>query len=356
MKEVELKLQVPEGRAPHIGNKGRGARPAPAAPAATYFDTPDRRLAAAGLALRDPAAGRRRVQTLKGPGVDSMQRFEHEVELPFAAGVLPTVASRQHALRRPARRRARGAQGNSRPVLAPQFRTDVWRRTRTLRTPPAPSSWLRQRPRRRRRPARAAAYEAGDRAAVGPHHHRRCRRPPTDAAPRPVARRWRARADAATGWQLHQHQGPAPRTAMLLDDQWTPTPRCVPSSSTACARSCPTPARSAHAAATATGCDAPAARRHAPPAHSAAISAAGRPGGTSDVEPFGASRRCFRPQPGARPRDALAASSLLPSLQAASAPLFASAAPRANRPKELMRRQANAVARAALPGKRRPRR
>ena len=136
MVEIELKLQVPQ-------SARRAVEAAVAAPGArrlhlqaTYFDTADRRLAAAGLALRIRKEGRRRVQALKGPGADAMQRMEHEVELPLAAGAVPDPA--RHAAtpcgERLAAALAPRAGEVAAPVLDAQFRTDVWRRKRVLRT------------------------------------------------------------------------------------------------------------------------------------------------------------------------------------------------------------------------------
>ena len=136
MVEIELKLQVPAASRrevdAYVGATGARRQHLQAA----YFDTPDRRLATAGLALRIRKEGRRRVQTLKGPGPDAMQRFEQEVELPFAAGPLPDIS--RHAGTpaggRLAALRAAGPTGAPAQLLAEQFRTDIWRRARTLRT------------------------------------------------------------------------------------------------------------------------------------------------------------------------------------------------------------------------------
>ena len=136
MVEIELKLQVPQ-------SARRAVEAAVAAPGArrlhlqaTYFDTADRRLAAAGLALRIRKEGRRRVQALKGPGADAMQRMEHEVELPLAAGAVPDPA--RHAATPCGERLAAALAPRdgeaAAPVLEAQFRTDVWRRKRILRT------------------------------------------------------------------------------------------------------------------------------------------------------------------------------------------------------------------------------
>lgn len=135
MVEIELKLQVPQDARTALDAWVGAAGARRQRLQASYFDTPDRRLAAAGLALRIRKEGRRRVQTLKGPGADAMRRFEHNVDLPFAAGLLPEAA--RHAGTpcgdRLAAVLAEAAAAQPAQALQAQFRTDVWRRTRTLR-------------------------------------------------------------------------------------------------------------------------------------------------------------------------------------------------------------------------------
>ena len=95
-----------------------------------YADTPDHRLAAAGLALRLRKEGRVWVQTLKGRGDGLMQRLEHEVALPAQTGV-PALDPGRHA-GTPAGAllaAALGTQGR----LAPLYRTDIQRLHRRVR-------------------------------------------------------------------------------------------------------------------------------------------------------------------------------------------------------------------------------
>jgi inorganic triphosphatase YgiF len=143
MFEIELKFQVP-GAARHEVEaavaKG-GARRTHLQ--AIYFDTPDGRLAAAGLALRLRKEGRRWVQTLKATGPNAMQRFEHEVALIGAMsvppGAVPGADPLRHAGTPPGDRLAAvlaAAPGDAGPHrLAALCATDIWRRTRTLRAP-----------------------------------------------------------------------------------------------------------------------------------------------------------------------------------------------------------------------------
>lgn len=83
--EIELKFLVPPAsRAALLAElTGRGT-PRRVALIDAYFDTPDRRLAKAGLAWRMRREGRRWIQGLKAAGASALERFEHEVERPDA--------------------------------------------------------------------------------------------------------------------------------------------------------------------------------------------------------------------------------------------------------------------------------
>jgi len=97
MHEIELKFQIPAMRRAALAR-------ALATPSAvrrdlttTYFDTPDRRLAAARLALRLRHDGQAWVQTLKVDTGDLHQRIEHEVGLPAVSrGSIPAVDPMLH--------------------------------------------------------------------------------------------------------------------------------------------------------------------------------------------------------------------------------------------------------------------
>ena len=82
MHEIELKFQVPAAQRAAVDRAvaGRAARRRVRLQAA-YFDTAQRALAKARLALRVRREGRRRVQTLKGATADGMTRLEHNVAL-----------------------------------------------------------------------------------------------------------------------------------------------------------------------------------------------------------------------------------------------------------------------------------
>jgi inorganic triphosphatase YgiF len=94
--ELELKFRVPAETVASLRQvlRARGARPLRLR--ATYFDTPDGRLAAQRAALRLRQEGRRWVQTLKAEGASAVQRLEHEVSVPAAAGRPPALDPARH--------------------------------------------------------------------------------------------------------------------------------------------------------------------------------------------------------------------------------------------------------------------
>ena len=131
--EFELKLGVPRAARAQVfadvtggaGFQGRQSL------AAMYLDTPDGRLAAAGLAWRLRRESQRWVQTLKATGSGGLQRFEHAVLRPG-----PTPDARLHA-GTPAGDQLlhllRQAQGDGMKAEV-RFRTEVRRCTRVVRT------------------------------------------------------------------------------------------------------------------------------------------------------------------------------------------------------------------------------
>jgi triphosphatase len=132
--ETELKFQVPPGRRDAVRRALGTAGVERVRLAARYFDTPDGRLAAAGLALRLRREGRARwVQTLKGraEGRDEglMQRLEHEVVL--GARERPALDLARHD-GTPVGARLRAALGGAMPVE--RFATDIVRCRRFVRT------------------------------------------------------------------------------------------------------------------------------------------------------------------------------------------------------------------------------
>ena len=160
MHEIELKFQVPAAQRTAVDRAVAG-RTGPGHEVqrrvrlqAAYFDTAQRALAKAKLALRVRREGRRRVQTLKGATADGMTRLEHNVALGprFGAAAEPPQADPALHAGTPAGDRlfaalghgTRGADdgiddlahGGARPgePLAVLYRTDILRRTRIQRS------------------------------------------------------------------------------------------------------------------------------------------------------------------------------------------------------------------------------
>ena len=82
MFEIELKFQVPAEQHAAVLKAAATASAATSRLQARYFDTPDRRLANARVALRLRHEDGVWVQTLKGRGDNGIRRLEHEVRLP----------------------------------------------------------------------------------------------------------------------------------------------------------------------------------------------------------------------------------------------------------------------------------
>lgn len=138
--EIELKLQVPEAalaavtRAVHGTGKARRTRLQ-----AVYFETADRRLAAAGIAVRIRLEGTQWVQTAKAGDPHAMTRHEHNAPLPAPPkGQVPQLDLTRHAGTRAGELvEAALAATGGRPAatLAPLYRTDIERTHRTVRVP-----------------------------------------------------------------------------------------------------------------------------------------------------------------------------------------------------------------------------
>lgn len=140
MQEIELKLQIPPAARAAVDKAlhGRGTPPQRTHLVAAYFDTADRRLARAGMALRVRREGRQWVQTIKAGGPHALQRLEHNVaRRPPAGGVLTPDLSLHDGTPAQALLRAALAptDGEGTPPLLELYRTDIWRTSRTRRTP-----------------------------------------------------------------------------------------------------------------------------------------------------------------------------------------------------------------------------
>ncbi|MBW8829105.1 MAG: CYTH and CHAD domain-containing protein [Burkholderiales bacterium] len=135
MQEIELKFQVPAARRAAVDAAVAGREKSPRIRLqAAYFDTPDRALAQAGMALRIRREGRRVVQTLKGLGNDGLTRAEHNVVLPPSGDPEALPDPSLHAGTAVGDRLIALLAKRKGPPLAMQFRTDIRRRSRQLRT------------------------------------------------------------------------------------------------------------------------------------------------------------------------------------------------------------------------------
>ena len=132
MQETELRFHVPIDEMERLRRQIDPRRAAQRRPlAAVYFDSPERRLAAAGIGLRLRREGRRWVQTAKGPAQDGITRLEHNVPLPL--GQPPQLDLTRHA-GHPLDERLQALGGED---LGPTFRTEIRRSFRALRVPGA---------------------------------------------------------------------------------------------------------------------------------------------------------------------------------------------------------------------------
>ena len=132
MTEIELKFQVAAKRRAALAQAVATRTARRVRLVAQYFDSADRRLAKAHLALRVRREGRRWVQTLKGAGDGLWQRLEHEVPLAAPADRAPAADIGLHD-GTPAGEALRRALGDAR--LLPIYATQVTRTLRLLRAP-----------------------------------------------------------------------------------------------------------------------------------------------------------------------------------------------------------------------------
>ena len=82
MGETEIKLEVNAAARAGVASAFAGANAVRTRLRAAYWDTPDRRLAERGIALRVRLEGRRWVQTAKAAGDSLLHRLEHNVPIP----------------------------------------------------------------------------------------------------------------------------------------------------------------------------------------------------------------------------------------------------------------------------------
>ena len=129
MFEIELKFQVPAAHQAAVLKAACTASAATSRLQARYFDTPDRRLAAAHVALRLRQENDTWVQTVKGQGDNGIRRLEHEVRLPGEP--IAQLDIRRHAGTE-AGRLLGAALGDSTGSLQEIFATDVTRTHRLI--------------------------------------------------------------------------------------------------------------------------------------------------------------------------------------------------------------------------------
>lgn len=135
MTEIELKFQVPAPRRAAVAAAvaGRAGAATVQRLQAAYFDTQDRALAAAGVALRLRREGPRWVQTLKAGGADTLTRLEHNVQRAGRSASPPPLDLALHDGTPAGQRLAAVLEGRAGATLDCQYRTDVRRTARTLR-------------------------------------------------------------------------------------------------------------------------------------------------------------------------------------------------------------------------------
>lgn len=134
MTEIELKFQVPPERRGAVHRAVATRSAVRIGLRALYFDTAERALASAGMALRVRKEGRRWVQTLKGAGDGVWQRLEHEVALRVPAGAQPVADPALHD-GTPAGEALRNALATGGSALRGLYGTQVTRTKRLLRGP-----------------------------------------------------------------------------------------------------------------------------------------------------------------------------------------------------------------------------
>ncbi len=129
--ETELKFQVPAPQRAAVRRAVATATAQTTRLQAVYADTPDRALAAAGLALRLRQEGRLWVQALKGRGDGLAARLEHEVRLPPQRG-RPALDPLRHAGTEAGHALLAALHGHE--PLQPLFATDIRRLHRRVRS------------------------------------------------------------------------------------------------------------------------------------------------------------------------------------------------------------------------------
>jgi inorganic triphosphatase YgiF len=136
--EIELKFQIPDRARAAVRRAVSTAKAEQTRLQAVYFDTADRRLAAAGIAVRLRLEGTQWVQTAKAGDPHAMQRHEHNVPVDAPPNGEPPALelSRHDGTRAGKLLQAALAATEDRPagVLSPLYRTDILRTHRIARS------------------------------------------------------------------------------------------------------------------------------------------------------------------------------------------------------------------------------
>jgi len=130
MTEIELKFQIPPDARAAVAQAVASGRCGQTRLQAIYFDTRDRRLATAGVAVRLRQEGSQWVQTVKGGDPHAMQRHEHNVPVEGVPdGPAPALDLARHDGTPAGALLTRALAGME---LAPLYRTDILRTHRTV--------------------------------------------------------------------------------------------------------------------------------------------------------------------------------------------------------------------------------
>ncbi len=131
MHELELKLEVPAERRTAV-EEGLFADAPAETLRASYFDTPDRRLAAHKVALRLRKEGAHWVQTLKAGAQNPLRRLEHNVDVQADGDAEPVLDPARHGGAPAASALKAALAGADEASLQTVYSTDIVRRIRVI--------------------------------------------------------------------------------------------------------------------------------------------------------------------------------------------------------------------------------
>ncbi|MGA0611792.1 CHAD domain-containing protein [Caldimonas sp. KR1-144] len=135
LQEIELRLQVAPAALPGLRRAlaATAARHSRMRLQAVYVDTPERALAAAGIALRLRKEGRRWVQTIKLGPLHATARGEHNVAVDAPPGTRPAIDPARHA-GTPMGEALAAVLAAAQAPLVERYRTDITRSLTRRRT------------------------------------------------------------------------------------------------------------------------------------------------------------------------------------------------------------------------------